>query len=152
MRRAVIYWAVICVGWASAYGGERVNFPLVERVIQVKDLTLEYAEQFVRGAYPGVVLELQKGAEFPVKYLASSEIFSVKFLPQLSLRVEESLFVRFLGRKGYVSHDLEHWEKRRWLGDLAIKTQVAVDPKTSEIAVSSTLEGMEENEEMRCYF
>lgn len=89
---------------------KKFNDP-VEKIIPITELSkADMAQAFFGGGVQNIAVECKEGMELPLKYFGNFGPFSVKFLPNLSIKVEKTCYIRMGGRKAYISYDLENWQ------------------------------------------
>lgn len=119
-----------------AFASQR-NFSKIEKVIQVTDLNSKIAEDFFRGKFPDTALECKKGIKLPIKIFANLNYLSLDFVPNLTVCTEKDCYIRFVGKKGYISYDLINWERAKKILNAMLTTKFRVNQESSQIEVKT---------------
>lgn len=108
----------------------------IKQVMLLTDLTSKISKELLEGRHPQVAVECKEGTHLPLKYLFNMGAFSIKLDPNLSLKVEKACYIRILSnKKGYVSFDLENWEKPNIK---LLDTQVGLSQDKSHILLETS--------------
>lgn len=83
----------------------------VKSVISLRDANQEVMKSLLDGTRFDVAIECEKGTMIPVKYLGNFKFLSLNCDPNLSVKLEETSYLRFIKKQVYMSHDLKNWEK-----------------------------------------
>jgi hypothetical protein len=91
----------------------------VKQVVLITDLSSQMTKDLLAGLHPNIAVECKEGTELPFKYAGHFGLFSVKFTPNLSVKLEKTSYLRFIrtrpdnpkSSRGYISFDLKSWEK-----------------------------------------
>ena len=120
------------------------ELPEIKQVVSLTDLTPDVLRELVAGDMSDVAVVCEKGVELPFKYTGNFGLFSVKYNPELSLKMEETCYFRLVkytkknGSErvtGYISFDTKSWTKIKkfeidpniLFGMSADKTHVAIE-------------------------
>lgn len=87
------------------------QLPEVTKIITLDGLSTEMIEELLSSNHPDIVIECKEGAFVPLQFLYNVHIASLKYSPDLTLKVEKSFYLRFINKKAYMSEDLVIWEK-----------------------------------------
>jgi hypothetical protein len=110
-------WILIGAIAASCLTANEQKLPAVKTIIPLTELTPESTD---------IAVYCQEGTELPLKLFAKTKLFSLAWLPNLTIRVEKTCYVRWYHGELYGSFDLENWDIN--LADSELKdTFISVD-------------------------
>lgn len=110
MKKFAGFALALTLCFASAHAKED-KFAEVQKIITIEDLTPETTKEFCLGMHPDTVIEFKEGSSLPLNFLLKNEIVSLKVNPQIGINVETTCYVRVIGKKAYMSTDMETWER-----------------------------------------
>lgn len=103
------------------------------RILGLNELTADKIDDFIRAADENVVIECKEGSEVPLQYFMTNGLVSVHLDPNLTIKVEKTLYLRVANRKCYASFDLVNWDKAsRVLDSGNVNVNVKVNPSTNK--------------------
>lgn len=108
----------------------------VKSIITLKDANQEVIKSLLDGTHSDVAIECEKGTMLPVKYLGNFKFLSLNCDPNLSVKLEETSYLRFIKKQVYMSHDLKNWEKANKFFK-KVKLNVGVNELKSHIVIES---------------
>ena len=114
------------------------ELPEVKVIIPIIDVTIEKSEELFNGRCPDVAILCEEGTKLPVKFLGSYGLFSVKYVPNLTIQVDKTFYLRYVGNKVYVSDDLIHWSKNPLKGT-QLDASIGVNQDRSGLTMESRL-------------
>ena len=91
------------------FAKEKKPFPAIQQVIPLTELSSEQIQELVLGQHPDIAVECSAGTSLPFRFLFNFKFFSASLDPNLTVKVDESFYLRFNGKKVYVSTDLINW-------------------------------------------
>ena len=108
----------------------------VKQVILLTDLTTELSKEILYGQHPYAAIECREGTHLPLRYLFNAGFFSVKFEPNLSIKLDKTCYIRILSNgRGFLSFDLKNWSKP----DMKLlDTQIGFSPDKSHIVIETS--------------
>ncbi|HSX10870.1 MAG TPA: hypothetical protein VLF94_04050 [Chlamydiales bacterium] len=130
--------ALVAILLLSPIFGKEKNFPEIRQVVALTELDSAFIDEFAVGKYPDIVIECKEGTTLPFSLLYSRGPLSLKWTPNLTVKVDQLYYVRCLGKKAYVSRDLVTWEKANKLMHGKETAKVKIDAQ-SGIFVDSKL-------------
>jgi|GEM_PF-2335217 len=92
----------------SAYAA--VELPPVHHVVPFTSMNIEQVSTFAQGEAPDLAVICEAGTELPIKFLGNFKLFSISWAPNLIIKIEETFYLRCVGKKTYISFDLKEWE------------------------------------------
>jgi hypothetical protein len=110
MKKSVLL-TLVAVMLASSLFAKEKSFPAIRKIIDLVELDSTFIDEFVSGMHPHVVVACKEGTALPLRFLHRWPLFSLKYVPNLTLKVEESCYLRCFGKRTYLSLDLITWEK-----------------------------------------
>lgn len=115
---------------------EAKTLPVINSVMSVTELTPEMINNLIEGMYSDVTLQFQEGTALPLQFLVRNKLFSLKFDPKLTIKVETSGYIRFINKKTYMSLDGINWEKpEHFINGDSATANVKISPDKSHIVV-----------------
>ena len=108
----------------------------VTNIISLKDANQEVMKSLFEGTHHDIAIECEKGTTIPVKYLGNFKFLSLNCDPNLSIKLQETSYLRFIKGKVYMSYDLKNWEDARKFFKKS-KVTVGVNELKSHILVES---------------
>ena len=116
-------FAVALLFAATAYAKsdnyvKAADLPPVTSIMPALGLESNAARYLTSGKLPDTALEFQAGSELPVRYLLRHNLLSLSYDPKLTIKVEKTCYLRFVGKKVYMSLDLVEWHKPKEFFDL----------------------------------
>lgn len=126
---------------STSFAGGRKPLPdelntEVTNVISLKDANQEVMKSLLEGTQSDVAIECEKGTMIPIKYLGNFKFLSLNCDPNLSVKLEETSYLRFIKKQVYMSRDLKNWEKANKFFK-KIKLNVGVNELKSHVLVES---------------
>jgi hypothetical protein len=144
MKRSSVFLIAAIVA-VSAIAKEPKHLPPVKQIVLLTDLTADVLDASFLATLEDTAVECKAGTQIPVKYLGHYYPFSVHLVPNFTIQVDQTCYLRFLGKKGYISYDLVNWEKLSAVFDGQPRVTAKVD--ASAIEVHTVLEEVPEEEE-----
>lgn len=135
----------------SAHAKTKI-FSDMPRILGLNELTPDKIDEFVHAKDSDVVLECREGTEIPLRYFVTNGIFSLHLDPNLTVKVEKTIYLRVVGKKCYASYDLVNWDKASHvLDNNNVNVNVKVNPSKDKAGYTiettiSPREGEEEQE------
>jgi hypothetical protein len=127
MKKTLSFLCVAVLLVSTAYPKSKTRLPPkeleteVKQVVLVTDLSSQMTKDLFAGLHPHIAIECKEGTELPFKYKGDFGLFSVNFAPNLSIKLEKTVYLRFVNVRpdrpewpkvrGFISFDLKHWEK-----------------------------------------
>lgn len=139
MKRACCFLIIATTLLFPAFAKER-SLPPVEKMISLTDLTFEITDELVQGKIPNMAIECKEGAQLPLRFFANYDLFSIGLIPNLTVRIEKTCYFRFIGKKGFISYDLQNWEKGSKLFYKNRSPRVKFGIESSQVLIESHLE------------
>ncbi|NNM43896.1 MAG: hypothetical protein HKM07_06090 [Chlamydiae bacterium] len=136
-----LFVAMSMMSTSFAGGGKPLPDELnaeVKSIITLKDANQEVIKSLLDGTHSDVAIECEKGTMLPVKYLGNFKFLSLNCDPNLSVKLEETTYLRFIKKQVYMSRDrdLKNWEKANKFFK-KMKLNVGVNELKSHILVES---------------
>jgi hypothetical protein len=110
MKNALLIAAILCL--SPVFSKEKI-FTEPRQIVSLFDLDIEIVKEMSSGSLPDTVIECKAGSVIPLAWIHNSGVFSFASRPNLSIKIEEDCYFRFLGKKLYMSQDLVTWEKAK---------------------------------------
>ncbi len=108
----------------------------VNRVILETELTPQLSKEILSGKHPYLAIESRAGTDLPIKYFLNGGFFSVKFEPNLSIKIEKNCYIRILSnKKAFLSFDLKSWDKPNLK---LLDTQIGLSADKSHIVIQTS--------------
>lgn len=138
MKPFLIAMTLLC----SAYAVE--GLPPINHVVPFTSMNIEQATAFAKGETPDLVVICEAGTELPIKYFGNFKLFSISWTPNIVIKIEETFYLRCVGKKTYMSFDLKEWESAsKFLDGKMPFPKVEVD--RSGISIETNLVDMPED-------
>jgi len=134
---------------STAFAKQKKALPDLTEVVPLFGLNTPWVSEFVRGQHPEVAIECPAGVEIPLRLLQTNKYFQVGFAPNLSVKLQKTVFVRVVRNRAYISFDLEKWTRAKHFLEEALdgtaNAQVKTNPADNSILVEVDWKPEEEN-------
>lgn len=116
------------------------ELPEVKAIIPLTDLTVEKGEELLRGDYSDIAIRCEQGTELPLQFLGNYGLFSIKYVPHLTITVDQTFYLRYFSNKVYISTDLIEWTKGSdFLNGKTLKADAGVSADQSHVLINTYL-------------
>jgi hypothetical protein len=143
--RKPVQLALVAMLSLSPLCAKEKNFPKITQMVELTAIDPILLNELVLGLHPDVVIECREGTTLPLKFLQNYELFSVKWVPNLTLHVNQHCYFRCVGKKPYMSQDLITWEKASKLLDVTYKVNVTIDAESGILLETNTTPSTEDD-------
>jgi hypothetical protein len=106
--------------------------PLVEisQIIPLTGLEINFIREFVSGMHPDVAIECREGTTLPISIFYNLGLFSLDYVPNMTVKVEKACYIRCVGKKAYFSQDLVKWSRADKFFKGNCNASIKIDEKT----------------------
>lgn len=137
MKNAIGTFLAAIVLFASTMEAKELS--PIQATVRLTDLTPDMVKELMAGLYPDIAIECNEGNALPVKLLYNFHFLSMKFEPNLTIKVEKPFYLRLAGSKVYMSTDLVYWENAKNILDGGIDMNIGISPDKSHVLIETTL-------------
>ena len=134
-------WKLIAIGMvavSSLAAKEQKILPEVKVIVPLTDLAIDTTKELFDGSHSDVAILCEAGTELPLKFLTSCEMFSIKWIPNLTIKVDKTCYFRAVGKKVYMSYDLINWNRNFPTGNATMKG--GISPDKSHVLIETRID------------
>lgn len=135
-------WIFIAALSASILTAKQL--PEVKVIVPLTEINADLANQLIYGNSSELAILCEAGTELPLKMLTKYKLFSIKFAPNITVKIEQTCYVRWYHGKVYFSYDMQDWnEGSDLLGSVKPKTSFSIDKNQILVDIDATQEHSE---------
>lgn len=138
MKKNILFILALMMLSSSTFAKTK-TLPEVRQVISLTDVTPEMSKELLSGMHPDIAIECKEGTSLPLQFLTKYGFFSLKWNPQLTLKVDRPCYLRTIKRRAYLSLDLVNWDKPRNFFKGKANTDVKISNDKSHILIETDL-------------
>ena len=155
MKTIVSFILIAIALFSTTYAKERnasYAHREVKQIIPITDLTSKMTLELLGGQHPDVVVECKEGTNLPFMYLGDFGLFSVKFNPNLSIKIEKTCYLRVVQKsplkkpRTFLSYDLKSWSRAsQFLKKGGLLSSLGMSEDKSHVVLDTSLLPIEED-------
>ncbi len=141
MKKLLFLLLTVSLSTVFAKSGHKSleNLSEINQIILLTDITPAISKELLAGRLPTTAVECRENMSLPVAYFMKAPFFSLECLPNLTVKIQKTCYVRFTEkRRGYLSGDLKSWEKIEPMLSTLYDTTVGISADKAHLIVETS--------------